>query len=91
MSLSIGLFILRFILVAIATTASLLPPFGLDEVHALVPEVLRASAEARHNMGPRSGLQYVARTLGTLWTCTQRVDARVEYREAQGARVGESG
>ena len=32
MSLCIGLFILRFILVAIATTASLLPPFGLDEV-----------------------------------------------------------
>ena len=28
--------------------------------------------------GPRSGLQYVARTLGTLWTCTQRVDARAE-------------
>ena len=28
--------------------------------------------------GPRSGLQYVARTLGTLWTCPQRVDARAE-------------
>ena len=36
-------------------------------------------APHRHDsMGPRSGLQYVARTLGTLWTCTQRVDARAE-------------
>ena len=40
---------------------------------SLIVLILRPS-----ETGPRSGLQYVARTLGTLWTCTQRVDARAE-------------